>query len=323
MKTLLTLSVLFIAAWFQVETKKIQFSDGNIKSEVEMESGMFNGRYISFYKNEKKSAEGTFENNQRVGLWTAWDSSGQMRMKRDYKNSFQYKIISAKNKRGNIKIAAKDYPLNRNKDGYIEYPKLEEKNVAVSRRLWRDIEPGKANDLLFEENRLFSLLYKNLILKNITAYDNSSDDFKKPLSVPEIESMASKGNAKIIGFKIKEDWFYYSDRQQSEVRIVGICPVSEDRITGKRDMFWLYYPDIQKYLASEKINLTDLKNLKNFDDIFHFRHFASSIYKEDNRDNKLISQYKQGKEIGEESFGIEMDLLEMEHTLWIGSTNAK
>src|ERR1035437_3264923 len=191
MKILTILSITACLFAFTItETKKQKYENGQLKFQMNTENGMLDGKYVSWYKNGQKKADGNFKNNQRVGTWTVWDSLGQTRMIRAYENSFQFKTIAVKNKKGaNTSLPEKViYTLNRNKEGYYEYPTIAEKDVVVSKRIWRIVEPNTANNLMFNKNRLFELLLKNILdTKKIIAYDTQSDEFEKELTAADIK----------------------------------------------------------------------------------------------------------------------------------------
>ena len=45
------------------------------------------------FTNGLKKAEGTYLNNQKIGTWNIWDTTGKLISQREYKNSFDFKII--------------------------------------------------------------------------------------------------------------------------------------------------------------------------------------------------------------------------------------
>jgi hypothetical protein len=290
------------------------YSDSLIKCEYHTIDGRIDGKYISYYKNGEKKAEGDFKNNYRDGKWTIWDSTGEMLTCRDYKNPFSFVLLSQKNQSDTtFKTSGKsNYSLKYNKDGYIDYFPLQEKNVFMAKRVWRFI-PAANNPYLFQNNSLQNIISSNLSNGNITAYSTNDDEFLTPLKPDEI--MAEGIN--IIGYKIKEDWSFDKDRMVSEMRILGICPVSLDTVMNStRDLYWIYFPQIRKYLAREKLSGNAIpKGITNYDDLFFFRYFASSIYKESNVYDRKISDYKFGDDISKEAERIEINIIEMEHNL--------
>lgn len=323
MKILTILSITACLIAFTItETKKQKYENGQLKNQVNIESGMLDGKYVSWYKNGQKKAEGNFKKNQRVGTWTVWDSLGQTRMIRTYENSFQFKTISVKNGKGvNISLPEKvTYTLTRNNEGYYEYPVLAEKDVVVSKRIWRTIEPNTANNLMFNKNKFFELLLKNIIdTKKIIAYDTLSDEFEKELTAADIKSKITNTPI-VIEYKIKEDWFFDSSWQLSEIRIIGLCPVIKDKDGKQTDLCWIYYPTLRGILASEKVNINGEPLISTLEDVFQFRCFSSNIYKESNNYGRKISDYKTGDAIKKESEAIEMAILDLEHDTWIRLT---
>jgi gliding motility associated protien GldN len=286
------------------------YSDSILKCVYHTMDGRIDGKYISYYKNGQKKAEGNFKNNYRDGKWTLWNSSGEMQITRDYKNPFSFDIIFQKKQSD---TAITKYHLAYNKDGFIEYFPLQEKMVLMAKRVWRFI-PVENNPLLFQNNYLQKIITANLENGNITAYSTNDDEFLTPLKPDEIE----KEGINIIGYKIKEDWFFDNERMVSESRIIGICPVSLDTvINSTRDLYWIYFPQIRKYLAGEKLKGNAIpEGITNCDDLFFFRCFASSIYKESNVYDRKISDYKFGDDIAKEAERIEINIIELEHDLW-------
>ena len=305
-----------------IEIKKHTYENGKLHYQINTQYGMFNGKYIAWYKNGQKKAEGNFKNNQRVGIWTAWDSAGQTRMIRNYENSFGFKTVAAKNEKGeNISLPEKtSYDLTKNKDGYYKYPKLIEKNIIVSKRIWRTIEPNINNKIIFENNTLFKLILKNIAdTQKLKAYDTQSDEFEKELTLADIKSKLTN-TTDVVAYKIKEDWFFDSSLQLSESRIIGLCPVIKNKDGNPTDLCWIYYPTLRGILATEKIKINDEPLITTMEDVFQFRYFNSSIYKESNNYNRKISDYKTGKAIKEEAEAIEMAILDLENNTWISLT---
>jgi len=188
--------------------------------------------------------------------------------------------------------------------------------VILQHRLWRYISQSE-NPALFEKNRLFGLLNKNILNKNITVYSVKDNEFLDPLP-----ANIDTSSLKVIGYRIKEDWFFDIDRMVSETRILGLCPVIVNKLKHDTlDLYWAYFPELRKCLAMEKISQSDLpEKIKTLDDLFFYRCFSSQIYKEANVYDRTIASYKKGKEIEKEAERIEIGLIETENDLWIGFT---
>ena len=309
------LSIIFLS-FNESKKEKYIYEDENIKCSYETMQGRLDGQYVSYYKNGKKKSEGKFENNYRIGKWTVWDSIGSIRMQRNYSNPFTFKQIIPKVSNDEpIKLLnVPIYNLQYNKDGFIEYFYLKERMVVWAKRIWRYVTP-KENPILFKRENLFSFLTKNIQSKNITPYGTEDDEFRKELTTP-----LDTSNYKIIAFKIKEDCFFDNERLVSESRIIGICPVAIEK-EDTLDLYWIYFPELRKFLAQEKIQRTKLPlNVKTLDDLFFFRYFYGQIYKESNIYDRTISSYKTGKGIDKEAERIEISIIESEHDIWISFT---
>lgn len=318
-RTLLIILSFIFLSYTGGDKMKHSFETENIKCSYETSQERIDGNYVSYYKNGKKKSEGKFENNYRIGKWTVWDSTGRIRMQRDYSDAFTFKRLVPEVPKDKVieLLNVPQYSLQYNKDGFIEYFKLRERAVLWAKRIWRFVTPNE-NTLLFENDKLFSILNKNIFNKNITPYQVTDDEFRNELLVTGIDT----SSIKIIGYKIKEDCFFDNERLVSESRIIGICPVVFNKLKQDTvDLYWVYFPQIRKYLAQEKIQQSGLPaKIKTFDDLFFYRYFYGQIYKESNVYDRPISAYKTGKEIEKEAERIEISLIESEHDIWISFT---
>ena len=316
-KTLLLFFISITLLSFNNNGNKIKhnYESTTIKISYETTQGRMDGNYVSYYSNGKKKSEGKFENNYRSGLWTVWDSTGKIRMQRVYENPFVFKriITETPNAKPIDMLDTSRYTIKYNKDGFIENFKLEEKMVTWSKRIWRTITP-KENPILFDDDKLFKIIYKNILLNNITPFSVDNDEFTK-----EIPLKIDTATAKIIGYKIKEDAFFDNERFVSETRIIGICPVVFNKIYNTTsDVCWIYFPEIRKCLATEKIEKKELpEKIKTVDDLFFFRYFYGEIYKETNVYNWSIADYYKGNKLHNESERIELEMIESEHNIWL------
>ena len=302
------LSFLFFSFSAKAQKQDHYYKDDKMSCVYQTVQGRIDGKYTSYYKNGMKKAEGDFVNNYRDGKWMLWDSTGKIITERNYKNPFLFDFLSPK-----IQTNILPYKLKYNKDGYLDYFQLQEKMVVVEKRVWRYISVEN-NSLPIINNIFQKIISENIVNGNITAYSTNDDEFKTSLKPSEINIKEKH----IIGYKIKEDWFFDNVRKVSESRIIGICPVAVDLVKHDTvDLYWIYFPDIRKYLAKEKINGNEIpSNIKTLDDFFFFRFFASTIYKEANFYDRKITDYKKGNEINLESERIEIDIIELEHSIW-------
>ena len=294
------------------------FESEIIKCNYKTNEGKLNGLYVSHYKNGQKKSEGNFENNYRIGKWSVWDSTGELRMVREYKNPFIFKRIvpSVPN---NILVDLLNIPqdtLGYNDDNYIAYFPIGESNVIWSKRLWRIISIEN-NPILFNNNRLFNALNQNILNKNLIAYNTTNDQFREEIDVLNIDT----SSLQVIGYRIKEDVFFCKERLIFETRIIGLCPIVFNKIQKDTvDLYWVYFPKARKILAKELIADANIQaKIKSLDDLFFYRYFDSEIYKSGTF-NKSPFVPKTKKEKQKYSERINIGVIEHEHNIWISLT---
>lgn len=301
------------ANFLQAQNIPKQFKNNELNCYYSMKDGMLNGSYQSFYANGIKKSQGKFENNNRVEKWTVWDSLGNKICERQYKNAFEFKQIFP------VNMLNFNVLNDRDSNELIKDFIVKEPMVYFYSKIWRIISKEN-NTMLFENERLSKLLINSILNQKISVYDIENEEFTKVLTLQQISEKFDFNKLKINAFKIKEVCFMDTIRKISELRILGICPIAyfKNDTTKSFGLFWLYFPDIRKVLASEKIrSKQEYPELLNMDDIFVFRHFSSKIIKEDNTYGKEIKDYKTGKDIEIEAERINLKLIEYEHDFWM------
>ncbi|MFZ5429809.1 MAG: gliding motility protein GldN [Bacteroidota bacterium] len=195
-----------------------------------------------------------------------------------------------------------------------------------------------------------ALLLRGIQTGQLTAYDaRNDDDFKTPLTLAEVkEAFGAETRTREVRnfetgemelrtiegeirleevkqFMIKEEWYFDKQNSRLQVRIVGICPIQEfyreeieDSPVQRRRVFWIYYPEARELLAAHEVfNPYNDSRRMSFDDLFIKRYFNSYIVQESNvQNNRLISQYLQGKNAMLESKRIEEKIFNFEQDLW-------
>lgn len=242
----------------------------------------------------------------------------------------------------------------------IPYPYLRESDVFWEKRVWRMIDfKEKMNQPLYFPERpqgrwrsLMQVLWDAILAGEITAYgyETGTDNFEEliPMTANQIEVELSDttvletadpndpnstiSKKVITGFspqdvyrlRIKEDWIFDKQRSELQVRIVGICPVKEDRdpITGDfrgyKPLFWLYFPEIRPILAKfESYNRQNSANRLTYDQLFLQRRFSSTIIKEDNVYDRYIGDYALGIDALQEADRIKNSIRDFEAELWV------
>jgi gliding motility associated protien GldN len=235
----------------------------------------------------------------------------------------------------------------------IAYTPVREADVSWYTKVWRVIDfrekmnqPFYYPDEAIRDRVSFMQMVMNGIKEgSISMYDN--DEFTKPITFEEMiaryersdsttfEDLDNPGEYRdtvikksldptdIKQLRVKEVWFFDKQRSIMDVRILGICPLLQERDDkgdlkpGFAPMFWIYFPDTRPIFAK-----TELYNPKNgaerrsYDDIFMKRYFQSYIIKEDNTFDRTISAYKTGLDALLEAETIKEKIFTIEHDIW-------
>ena len=238
----------------------------------------------------------------------------------------------------------------------IPYTHIREADVMYYKRLIRRIDlkqklnfplyyPDKAiKEIGFVRMPLIEIIQQSIASGELTAYAN--DDFQAPLTKAEAESKMSQEITidredeitgefitetkndpitpdKIIGYELKEDWFFDRERSVMEVRIIGIQPIfmriNEDGSDqGAASSYWIYYPEARYVLANHEVyNPNNDATRITFEDYFRKRIFSSYIISETNvYSNRLLEDYTSGVDRLLESRKIEEEIMYTEHDMW-------
>ena len=125
-------------------------------------------------------------------------------------------------------------------------------------------------------------------------------------------------------WRVKEHWFFDKQRSVMDVRIIGLCPMANERgedgkLTGNYNMLcWFYFPEVRTVIRNaQAFNLVknEAEN-RTFEDIFMKRMFASTIVKEGNVFDRGISEYMIGLDALLAAEKIKTELFNIEHDLW-------
>ena len=229
------------------------------------------------------------------------------------------------------------------------YPYLREADMMWSTRHWERIDlREKMNHNLYypevdlpDRKSLFSVLLDGIINEGTIMEVYADDRFEMPLSIEEIQAYIQSIDTflnpddpsiidlidtitinpkDVIAYNIKSDWFFDKQRGELKNRIIGISPVVRNPKTKDiYPLFWVWFPDARYALAtSNAFNRKNNSQRLTFDQIFHFRLFASVITKEDNVYDRAIADYKKRTALDRllESQRIREDMRNFENDLW-------
>jgi antitoxin component YwqK of YwqJK toxin-antitoxin module len=290
--------IIFLSACLALsgQSKKHVFESKTFRVEYHTKNGLLDGKYISHYANGNKKAEGNFKDNRRTGKWEIWDTTGKIHREH---------LVAADSAKRNV-------------SGYFDYAFMKKADVVVEKTIWRNISKEN-NPLLFSSPSLFDTLY-DLIRKNtLTIYKDEALQTAK--SGNDVANVFASGKYEVASFKLKEDWFFDKKTNASEIRPVALYAILRPHDAESEDnigLGWIYFPDLRKIFATQKVSDKHFPSLTSLDDLFWYRHFSSQIFKETNVYDRPIASYaKTPEEAAKEAERVEIDLLEMEHEIWL------
>jgi gliding motility associated protien GldN len=231
-----------------------------------------------------------------------------------------YAFSSEAKKRGSLKAR---FPL--------PYENLREEDALFSEFLWEDIDAREKLNRTFihqsynedSDQRFFALLMRAIEKEGVTPFTPIDDRFTSPISIDEIHAVL-KGTMDtsyvqniddpnvedtVIGYddkktirpdsiytyRLKEQFIFDGKTSRMYCRIIGIMPIASIQVNNrivKKELFWLYYPDLRPILAKTEIyNPRNFSNRITWEELFESRYFSSTVYKTtlDNYNDKPLN----------------------------------
>lgn len=276
--------------------------------EYTTRNGQLDGAFKVFKKvnNEKiPLVIGEMKNNCRIGYWTVYNENvtNKIVLQRLYHSPLEFEQLIPKpssNKLAAFVQREINPPQGLDKNGCKENAYVSSADLIFSKRLYREIlfENNK-----FSSNGILKSLNDAIEKKEIICYDTSNFSvvsYKNPLHGFEVD---------VIGFRIKEDFFFDKNRKLSETRILGLAPIYIDSTTNiKREICWFYYPEIRKIF----VKIKDPNLHSNLDNLFLERHFFGEIYKTLDRFDRIDDDDRRN-----ELKSLDIELLMTEHDIWL------
>jgi len=299
------------------EVVRFVYNRDGIHVEYGKENGMLHTKYTSYWPNGRKKAEGQMAANMRYGDWNLWDSTGTLVTARNYETGYVWTQLYPITM---WPVTSRTWLVNENK-GYSLFTKIKPDSVTMTARLWRFVPYAQFNPI-FANDAVEDTL---IACRDRGVFQIGDDDqMTTLLSLAEFHAKLNKCNTNyhVIGYKVKEDWWYDSKKQAGIFSIVAICPVyyaknQRDTI----DLGWFAYDEtLRGKLATMYYVPTYQTGFPiGVEQTFFLRCFESEVYRYSNVKQQTIAQLYQGHpvEAALEIQRMEIQPLEWEHDLWL------
>lgn len=237
-------------------------------------------------------------------------------------------------------------------------------NATWMREVYRFIDLTKgSNAALFypvtpieERMNLYTLIFNLMASGDLEAYDFNGGEpifveklkvkpqdmferleisFSEELGAIHFDEFSIPSN-EVLGYYIKEAWYFDQSNSVLDVKTIAICPVLFRSMDFEMDFsataasrvpqFWIPYENIRPYAARMPIMTSDINNAmtKTIDDYFRLRLYEGEIYKTTNMENKiLMEKYKTEEELKQAQEEIENQLTDFEKGLWVINDSVK
>jgi len=275
----LILVIAFTLSQLEVFSQEYAAIIGDKYVVFNVSNGMLNGPYQSYKISVDANGDsvktiftkGEFSNNKRSGSWLLFSDAEEILVERFYNDLFNFENKKPFSTEPIINLLSQPiYSIKRDSSNVYEYFYLRERDLAYSKRVWRELRP-KHNEFLFHEAFTESLI-ENIKNGKITSY--STDNFR---GIIEASDLPDISNYSIVAFRIKEDFVIDYRRQVGEYRPLGFCPVFKNNQTGEEMEFcWLYYPYIRSFLAQQIV--PEWYDYETAEDLIFMRNFSGNVY---------------------------------------------
>ncbi len=235
----------------------------------------------------------------------------------------------------------------------MPYPSIRKADVMWSKRIWREIDFRQKFNQKFYFPIETQANWKSFIVTvldalkegKLTAYDiSNTDELLVPITYNEVIGRQTDSvyqlmqrpyppyeefdtviytefdHTKVMRLRVKEDWYFDSQRSQMMVRILAVCPIMIKERNGQEvtePLFWLSYPESREVFATAFVfNEFNSAARLTYDELFWKRLFDSYVYKEQNVFDRRISQYATGTDALLEAERIKMEMFMFEENLW-------
>lgn len=306
---ILLLSGVVVAFAFCPTDGTVVIKARDLSVSYETHDGMMTGNYTSFWPNGKPKVDGTMRRNHRVGAWTLFDSTGKVIMKRNYTDDWNWTMVYPK---GGTPVGSEKWIDSA--AGYRQF-KWKNDSIAQTTRLWRYVPYDESNPVFKENVLIDSLIHFAQQVNSFSVFwDN---EFRTPYSPSEFVRHLDECDAKriVLGYRVKEDWFYDYTAQTGLTAVIAICPVLRSvNGTDSVDLGWFNYSLLKPMLSRMKTNDSFLP--ANMNEQFEMHGFHSDIYEFTNWKHYALADLYEGEEFGKQQLQWGVRPMEWEHNLW-------
>lgn len=244
---------------------------------VKQKKNRIHGVYQEFYSNGQCKVKGNFHYGQRIGTWKVWDKKGNLILQREYTDNRNFKFVFPVEDHPYKKVYDQ-YPAfqyKRNKDSIFPWSFVEERSVAYSKRIWREL--STKNEAKLFETVDFKKLVESFIQNDIKWYwYGEYGDFKYKATGDSLQIIKdSYLNWDFSRIEIKEDFFFTTDLLRADTRQVGMNFFKNAR--DSIPTYTIYFPHARKILATFDLKSMNISNVKHLDDYFYFGAYRGEI----------------------------------------------
>lgn len=295
------------------EITRYVFRQDGLHVEYGKEHGLLTSKYVSYWPNGKKKAEGEMRGNMRYGEWHVYDTSGALATARAYETGYAWTQL---------------YPIEFDQtssrgwfgDRFSLIVEIKPDSVIHSVRLWRFI-PYVQNSPIFAKNALLDTIIAMTHRDEIVVGED--DELIRRSTFSDVNDRLERCNPQhqVVGYKLKEDWYYDAKKRMGIYGIIAICPVlmaknSRDSI----DLGWLAYDKVLRNKMATMFYVPPVMSgyPAGVEQTFFLRCFESEVYQYSNVGFKTIAQlYPDPAERKTEIQRMEIQQLEWEHDFWV------
>jgi hypothetical protein len=305
-------AAVLLLSFAQSEVTRYVFRNNALHVEYGKAYGMLSAQYVSYWPNGSVKAQGAMQGNMRFGEWQLFDSTSKLVMARNYETGYAwtqlfpitFQPVTSK------ALFAQKYSL------FID---IQPDSVIMSARIWRFL-PYREQSPVFANNALLDTL---IALRDRGTPAGEDDEMMVLSSMAEFHERLDKCNPQhhVIGYRVKEDWYYDAKKQMGVFGIIAICPVlyaknERDSI----DIGWYAYDAKLRSKLSTMFYVPPAATgyPVGVEQTLFLRCFESDVYKTSNVKNYTFAQqFPDPRERALEMQRMEIQPFEWEHDLWL------